>query len=499
MTAYDQLFAIMSRTADVASAAALLGWDQETYMPDGAVAARAEQLATLSTLIHQFMTSDETIRAVERAKAEVAGDDVRRQRIVTTFERDVERSSKLPDELVHEAAHTAALAQDAWKRARMSSDFTIFLPLLEKTVELKLRQAEYLGAAEHPYDNLLDEYEPGLTVRELTPVFERLRKGTVDLLNDIEPTAHEVNDDVLHRFYAPDRQLAVATDIISNLGFSLETGRVDLSAHPFCTSFASTDVRLTTRIREHDLRSCLFGLIHEAGHGMYEQGIGADLARTSSGQGASMGIHESQSLFWENMVARSEEFWQWAFPRLRDVFPDALSDQTPREFYRSINRIVRSLNRVESDEVTYNLHIILRFEIERDLLAGALKVADIPAVWNEKMSTSLGVVPPNDAEGCLQDVHWSFGGIGYFPSYTLGKLYAAMQWKALSADMPDVRERIANGDFMPIREWLRNNIHNVGRTELPSEIVQRVCGRPLTEVDFLDYVRTKAGRVYGFA
>lgn len=499
MNTYDRLLRVMNTVADLGAAGAILGWDQETYMPDGSVSGRANQLSTISSLIHHHVTCDETKALVGEIRHEMDSLTEQQRRIVKTFIRDHEMATKLPVELVEEMSHTAAMAQDAWKRARASSDFSIFKPLLEKTVELKRKEASLLGAAAHPYDNLLDQYEPGLTVAAITPVFERLRQGTVDLLSKIGSAQDSVSDAVLYKNYGTDAQLELAQEIISKLGFSFSTGRVDLSAHPFCTNFGKHDVRLTTRIREHDLRSCLFGLIHEAGHGMYEQGIGEIFERTPAGQGASMGIHESQSLFWENVIARSEEFWHWAFPALQSRFPDQVAGLTPRDFFRAINKMQPSLNRVESDELTYNLHIILRFEIERDLIGGVIEVSDVPTVWNDKMKASLGVVPPNDAEGCLQDVHWSFGGIGYFPSYTLGKLYAAMEWNAMQEQMPDVKQQIRRGEFGNILAWLRSNIHAAGRSETPAEIVQRVCGRALTEQDFLAYVSAKAHDVYELA
>jgi len=495
---YDNLKKIMHMVTDLGQAAAVLGWDQETYMPDGAVVGRSEQMATLSALIHNFMTNDAAKAAVAAVKSNLDSMPERERRVVEVFIRDHDRAVQLPVELVEEQTRVASLAQDAWKRAKNASDFSIFAPLLQRTVELKRQEVALLGASEHPYDLLLDLYEPGLTVDTITPIFDRLRVGTTALLAKIQPHLAQANDDVLHRTYPKNEQLDFAREVVQALGFDMHVGRVDLSAHPFCTSFGATDVRLTTRIRENDLRSCLFGLIHEAGHGMYEQGIGKDLARTLSAQGASMGIHESQSLFWENVIARSETFWVWAFPRLHAAFPTQLADQTATSFFKAINKMSPSLNRVESDELTYNLHIILRFEIERDLIAGVIEVTDIPRIWNEKMQASLGITPANDAEGCLQDVHWSFGGIGYFPSYTLGKLYAAMEWNALKVAMPDVTEQIARGNFAPIKEWLRENIHQVGRTELPSEIIKRVTGRDLTEVDFLDYVGARAAIVYGF-
>lgn len=496
--AYLSVRRVMNTITNLGSAAAVLGWDQETYMPNGAVEARAEQMATLSTLIHQFSTDEQAQTIAAEAEAVLGELTVDQQHIVDTFLRDHHRALRLPSDLVEEQARTAALAQDAWKRARAASDFSIFEPLLRKTFDLKRREAEMLGGGEHSYDLLLNVFEPGLTVASVTPIFDRLVTGTRALMSEITPRQGSVSTDVLHRSYPEQEQLAVATRIIQKLGFDMNTGRVDLTAHPFCTSFGSTDVRLTTRIRENDLRSCLFGLIHEAGHGMYEQGISPALTGTFSAQGASMGIHESQSLFWENIVARSPEFWQWAFPIVKEAFPDQLSDQSPDTFYRAINAMKPSLNRVECDELTYNLHIILRFEIERDIIAGIMDVSDIPARWNDMMSTMLGVTPNNDSEGCLQDVHWSFGGIGYFPSYTLGKLYAAMEWNAMKVSLPNVSDNIANGEFAPILGWLRTHIHSYGRTEMPHEIIQRISGRPLTEVDFLNYVGAKARNVYEF-
>lgn len=497
MATYTELEHVMNTAADLSAAAAILGWDQETYMPEGSVSGRAEQLATISSLIHETMTGSVATSLADTFRTDTTNISERQQRVVRMFLRDHDTAKKLPAEFVQDLARTASMAQDAWKRSRAASDFRIFQPLLEKIVELKRQEAHLLGPADHPYDNLLDQYEPGLTVASISPVFEQLRAGTVDLVHRINGVQERVTDDVLHRTYPGAVQQEFASWLIQSLGFDLSIGRVDLSAHPFCTNFGNRDVRLTTRVRENDLRSCLFGLIHEAGHGMYEQGIADDLNRTVAGQGASMGIHESQSLFWENVIARSREFWEWAFPLLRARFPDQLGDQSVDSFYRAINMMRPSLNRVESDELTYNLHIILRFEIERELIAGSMHVRDIPEVWNEKMRSSLGVVPPNDAEGCLQDVHWSFGGIGYFPSYTLGKLYAAMEWNTMQQQIPSVRDQISRGEFAEVLQWLRTNIHSYGRTELPHELIQRVTGRPLTATDFLNYIGTKANDVYG--
>ena len=498
MESYKKLKKVMHTLADIGAAGSMLGWDQETFMPDGAVEARAEQIATLTALSHGMMISDETQRIAEEVQTHMAHLHDRQKRVVKMFLRDLDQSLKRPSSFVEQMARTAALAQDGWKKARRADDFTVFQPHLQKIVDLKHQEAELVGFGDHPYDAMLDMYEPGLTMKALDPVFSNLRDGTKTILGKIDPFQDTVHDIVLYRSFEKDKQLAVATEIIRHLGFSLETGRVDLSEHPFCTHFHATDVRLTTRIRETDLRSCLFGLIHESGHGMYEQGVSPELSRTPSAQGASMGIHESQSLFWENVIARSEEFWHWAFPILHSAFPDQLKDHDASSFYRAVNKMKPSLNRVESDELTYNLHIIIRYELERGLMDGSIKVKDIPTEWNQRMDSYLGVLPQSDFEGCLQDVHWSFGGIGYFPSYSLGKLYAAMEWNAMQKDIPDVRDRIANGDFHAILSWLRLKIHDYGRTETPDEIIKRVTGRPLTEQDFLDYVGAKAAHVYGF-
>jgi carboxypeptidase Taq len=343
---------------------------------------------------------------------------------------------------------------------------------------------------------LIEEFEPGMTASQLRPIFDRLKEGTQRLLGKIADANSDLTDGVLFTDYDQTAQMEYARKIITKLGFNFETGRVDLSAHPFCTSFGSTDVRLTTRIYRDDLRSCLFGLVHEAGHGMYEQGFDPKFARTDLANGISMGIHESQSLLWENMVARSEPFWQWAFPSLQETFPQQLGGMTAFDFYRAVNVMRPSFIRVEADELTYNLHIILRYEIEDALIGGRMEVSDVPGVWNAKMNEYLGITPADDAEGCLQDVHWSFGGFGYFPSYTLGKLYAAMFMNAARAEIADLDGRFASGEFSELLGWLRRNIHQWGKVKTASQLVMDVCGRPLTEEDFLGYLDAKIDRVY---
>lgn len=485
--------------SDLRAASSLLHWDQETYMPDGAAAVRAEQSATLETLTHQMATSGEYAAMLETVRQESERGELEgwEQKLVEESHREFERSRKLPDEFVREMSRAQSLAHHAWRKAREQQDFSIFAPLLEQIVGLKRQAAEYFGYAENPYDALIDQYEPGMLASQLRPVFDRLRKGTGELLQKIADAGTPPDDSVLFTDFDPEQQLAFSKKIIQQLGFDFNTGRVDLSAHPFCTSFGSSDVRLTTRIFRDDLRSCLFGLMHEAGHGMYEQGFAPQLVRTPLAAGTSMGIHESQSLLWENMVGRSEEFWQWAFPEIAGTFPDRLAGFDSLSFFRAINVMKPSFIRVEADELTYNMHIILRFEIEDDLINGRMSVADIPAVWNQKSQEYLGIVPPNDSLGCLQDIHWSFGGFGYFASYTLGKLYAAMFFNRATEQLPDLRQQIARGEFGSLLGWLRENLHQWGKSKNASQLANDICGRSLTETDFLAYLDRKIERVYG--
>ncbi len=484
--------------ADLNASISVLNWDQETYMPSGSAGGRAEQVATLSGLAHQMATAPDyrNLIATLADPANGVGLEEWQRAAVRESKRDVDMAAKLPEEHVREFARAQSLAQHAWKRARAEKNFSLFSEQLAHLVDLKRHEAAYLGYAENPYDALIDLWEPGTTAAQLRPVFERLQAGTKVLLERARNSPRAVDDAVLFTDFNRDAQLQFARELVAKLGFDFNNGRVDLSAHPFCTSLGSNDVRLTTRIFADDLRSCLFGLVHEAGHGMYEQGFDQRYQRTSLAAGTSMGIHESQSLFWENMIARSAPFWQWAFPSLQTTFADRLGSLTAVDFYRAINVVKPSFIRIEADELTYNLHIILRFEIEDGLINGTIAVDDVPAIWNAKMEEYLGIVPADDAEGCLQDIHWSFGGFGYFPSYTLGKLYAAMFYRQLRSEVPDLEERIARGEFGDILAWLREKIHRWGRSKRASELVMDICGTPLSEEAFLDYMTRKVADVY---
>ncbi len=469
-------------------------------MPTGGAASRAEQLATLSTVAHRMRTSPAFKEVIDVLAAGIDSGDTTLEpwqaAVVTETKKEVERSMKLPEHHVGDLARETARGHETWKEARRTSNFSAFAPSLESLVALKRDEAGYLGYEDDPYDALIDLYEPGMKVSVLRPVFDRLRAGTIELLDRVRSAARGIDDSVLYRPYDGNKQLAFAQQIVASLGYDFTRGRVDLAAHPFCTSFAVDDVRLTTRILENDLRSCLFGLIHEAGHGMYEQGVDPRFARTVAAGGVSMGIHESQSLFWENMIGRGLPFWSWAYPQLQALFPENLSQTGVEDFYRAINAVKPSLIRIEADDLTYNLHIIIRMELEHALINGTLDVADIPARWNSMYEEYLGITPPDDADGCLQDVHWSFAGFGYFPSYTLGKLYAASFYETAKSSVGDLEDKIARGEFGDLLDWLRRSIHVYGKSIPAPELAERVAGIGLTEEPFLAHNRRKIDLLY---
>lgn len=485
----------MNMICDLSAANSVLSWDQETYMPSGAAYSRAEQTSTLAAIIHQMMTGDTAKKLSDDIK-EALNEKKEVSALVKLFLEDYTKACKLPEDLVRKTSKATSLAHESWKNAKQASDFSLFQDSLQELVELKSQAAELYGYTNNRYDALLNLYEPGITVAELTPVFQTLKEATIALLQSIEPQKESVSDELMRRYYPHDAQVAFSTQIAEKMGFSFDNGRIDLAAHPFCTSFSQYDVRLTTRVNEHDLGPCFYGVIHETGHGLYEQGFSSDLARTFGAEGASMGIHESQSLLWENVITRSEEFWHFALPYLKNHFPGIADEATPRDFYKAVNKVQPSLIRVDADEVTYNMHIILRFEIEQMMINGKVKIADIPELWREKMQTYLGIVPENDAKGALQDIHWSFGGFGYFPSYTLGKLYAAMLWKRIRQDIPAIHSHIANGEFSHLLQWLRTHIHQYGRTKKPGEIMNALAGESLNSTDFIEYIQHKFADVY---
>jgi carboxypeptidase Taq len=497
--ALDQLKTILAEVTDLNRAAAVLEWDQETYMPPGSVTGRAEQLSTLARLSHTRFTSKEVGRLLDQAEGEVAdrpfdSDDAS---LVRVTRRDYEHERKLPPELISEVASAGSTALPAWRQARQDADFKVFAPHLERNVELNRRIADALGYEDRPYDALLDRYEPEMSTAQLDAIFADIKRATVPLIADIARHADEVDDRVLYRGFDPAVQVTFALDLVTKLGYDLNRGRQDLSTHPFSTSFGPGDVRITTRVSRDFFNECLFGSIHESGHAMYSQGIGKNIDRTPLWGGASPGVHESQSRLWENLVGRSRPFWKHFYPSLREAFPEPLHGIDDEAFVKAVNRSHPSLIRVEADEVTYNMHVLLRFELENEMLEGTLKVKDLPEAWNTRVESYLGIKVPNDAEGALQDIHWAWVSFGIFPGYTLGNLMGAQLMEKMRAEMPDLDRQIGSGEFVDLLGWLRTNVHRHGRKFTPNELMERATGKRLTPAPWIAYVQRKFADLYG--
>ncbi|HEV2036746.1 MAG TPA: carboxypeptidase M32 [Candidatus Dormibacteraeota bacterium] len=490
---------ILGEVEDLNRATGVLAWDQETYMPPGGVAARAAQMSTLSRLAHVRFTSDEVGRLLDELEGEVAGMpfDSDEASLVRVTRRDYEQDRKLSPDLVAEIASAGSTARPVWQKARKDSDFKSFAPYLEKNVELSRRVADALGYKERPYDALIDRTEPGLTTDQLETMFAELKKAIVPLVADIARHADAVDDRVLYRGFDPGSQLKYALDVVTKLGYDLERGRQDISTHPFSIALGPGDVRITTRVSRDFFNECLFGSIHESGHSMYSQGFGQNLDRTPLWGGASPGVHESQSRLWENLIGRSQPFWRHFFPSLRNAFPEPLKGCDEEAFFRAVNRSYPSLIRVEADEVTYNLHVLVRFELETELLDGPLKVKDLPEAWNARFKSYLGVDVPNDREGVLQDIHWSGLGFASFPGYTIGNLIGAQLMDKIRADIPDLDGHVERGEFGVLLRWLRTNVHRHGRKFTPNELMERATGKPLTPGPWIAYLRKKFRALYG--
>jgi carboxypeptidase Taq len=494
---YQELVRRSRELAVVQSVAGVLQWDQQTFMPAKAATLRGEQLAALATLAHSKATDPAVGEAIAGCLGQFPADSVEAAD-AREAKRAYDRATKLPARLVEELARVTTEAHEVWVAARKANDFPAFRPWLEKIVTLKREEADAVGFAGHRYDALLDEYEPGCTAAELTPLFAGLVAEQVPLVRQIVESGRSPDRTILERDYPVERQKLFGEAAAAAVGFDFAAGRLDIAAHPFCAGFGPGDCRLTTRYHPNRFPDAFFGVLHEAGHGMYEQGLPADRFGYPAGAYCSLGIHESQSRLWENAVGRSEAFWRHFFPRLRQAFPGTLAGVTPEAFRFAINDVKPSLIRVEADEATYNLHVAVRFELELALISGELPVADVPGAWREKYRHYLGVTPPDDRDGCLQDVHWSGGGIGYFPTYTLGNLYAAQLMEAarrqLGGDTLDAS--FAAGNFAPLLDWLRANVHIHGRRYTAGELCRRATGEDLTPRHFLRYLKDKFAPLY---
>jgi carboxypeptidase Taq len=496
--AYRSLVAELKDIATLESVAAVLHWDERTQMPPRGGAHRAEQSSMLARMAHERLVSPqmgELLAAVEASPlvADADGDatvNVRQAR------RRYDRARKLPTSLVEELTKTAVLGEQAWETARAKSDFPAFEPWLAKMLELKRQEAACVGFASNPYDALLDEYEPGETAEGVQRTFEALRGPLVELVRAAGESSRKAPD-LLRRRFPVAAQERLARDAAAAVGFDFEAGRLDVSVHPFCTDLGPGDTRMTTRYDEHDFVDAFFGVLHETGHALYSQGLPAEHFGTPRGSYVSLGIHESQSRTWENLVGRSRAFWRFFLPRARAAFPEALGDVDDDAWYFAVNAIRPSLVRTEADEATYNLHVMLRFELEQAMLRDEIKAADVPAAWGERMRDYLGLTPPDDARGCLQDVHWSGGAIGYFPTYTLGNLYAAQFFEQARTDLGDLDASFAAGEFRPLLDWLRRHVHAHGQRHTARELVRRATGSELSAEPLLRHLRGKAAELYG--
>lgn len=498
--AIARLNALVGDVVDLRNAASLVGWDERVSMPPGGVAVHGDMAATIQRIAHEKLTSAELGGALEDAARDVESmpPDSEPARLVRVTAHDYDRAVRVPSEYVEEHARVASAAHQAWKEAREQSRYAIFQPHLAKVVRLGQQYAGFFQPIAHPYDALMDPYEPGILTSELQEIFDVLRPRQVELVRAIQERPVE-QAPFAQADYAEREMLAFSTDVISAFGFDWHRGRQDQSTHPFATPIGSDDVRITTRFDNRHPFEMLFAAMHEAGHALYEQGVSPAWNRTLVRGGASLGVHESQSRLWENVVGRSRPFWQHFFPRLQQRFPAQLSGVTLDAFHRGINQVRPSLIRVEADEVTYNLHVMVRVEIEIAMLTGAISTNDAPAYWNSKMNEYLGVVPDTDATGILQDMHWSIGLFGYFPTYTLGNLLALQLWAKYTQDDPQWAGRIQRGEFGALREWLRAALHQHGRSYQPRELVVRITGRPLSTAPYLEYLESKYGALYGLS
>jgi carboxypeptidase Taq len=492
---YSPFEARMHELYDLGGVAGLVGWDQQVMMPPKAAALRANQSAALAALLHERIVDPAFGEAIDEAESTP---DLGPAQAASLREarRARDRSVRLPASLVRELAVAQAEGFEIWKHARPARDFAMFRPALERLVSLKQQEADAIGHEGERYDALLDEYEPGMRLARLEPLLHRLRDALVPLVGAV---AERPRPDVsfMAREFPAAAQIEFSERVIRDLGFDLQAGRQDASAHPFTSGTGPTDVRLTTRIVHGDPRGSLMASIHEAGHGLYEQGIvGRSIERTFAGMAPSLGLHESQSRLWENQVGRSREFWEHYYPDYRKTFPDALADVELEQWLRAINLVEPSLIRVEADELTYNLHILIRFELEVALMRGTLSVADLPAAWNDAYRSTLQVDVTHDGDGVLQDVHWSGGSFGYFPTYTLGNLYSAQLMEAADRDLGGVSAQIGRGEFAPLLGWLREHIHHHGSLEPAEEIARGATGKSLEPDNLIAYLQDKYGTLY---
>ncbi len=484
------------KAADLNNASAVLGWDQEVYMPAKGFEVRGRQLATLASLAHEMLTSEAYGNQLQElaGRGDLADDE---KRNVELSLEDYNKNKKLSAAFVEAITQQTSASYNAWIQSRKENKFSIYAPELDKMIQLKKQQASMYGYESNPYDALLDEYEKGASVALLDSVFGDVKQQLPVLLDKIK-TAQQVNDSFFLRNYPKQAQWDFSMDVLRAMGYDFEAGRQDMSEHPFTTSFAPTDVRVTTRVDENNYSSLLWSSIHEGGHALYEQGLPIEQYGLPLGAAASLGIHESQSRLWENNVGRGKQFWHHFYPNLQQYFPQQLNDVSIEAFYKGMNKVEPSLIRTEADEVTYHFHVMIRYEIEKGLMNGDLFTEDLPEAWNGLYNKYLCVSAQDDKTGVLQDVHWAHGSFGYFPTYSLGSFYAAQFYQQAAKEMPTLTDDIANGTLLGLREWLRGKVHQYGRRYTSEELCKQITGMGLDFKVFMQYAHEKYAGIYGF-
>lgn len=495
---YHKYLKINKKAADVGAAVSLMHWDKEIYLPEDAAEFRSQQIATLTGIRHEIITSDEFGALVEDLSNSKEDLSDEQQKNVSLTQTDLKKMNKYSKEFVERMSLTVSKVFHAWMKAREASDFGIFQEPLKEMIDLKREETEILGYEDHPYDALMDDYEPGAKTKDIEHLFSDVRNHLVDFVKEIAKRP-QVDDSFLKKHFDKDKQWDFGLDLLKQMGYDFKAGRQDLSTHPFTTEFSMKDVRVTTRIDENNFCNMTWSCIHEGGHALYEQGLKPENYGIPAGSSISLGIHESQSRLWENNVGRSLNYWKGNYPKLQNAFGENLNGVDLGAFYKAINKVEPSLIRTESDELTYHFHIMIRFEIEKALIEGSIDVKDIPEVWNAKYKSYLNVEVPNDAKGCLQDIHWSHGSLGYFPTYSIGSFYACQFFDQAKKDIPNLEEQIAQGKMSELLNWLRINIHQHGRLFGADEICKKVTGEELNFKSFVSYAKEKYGTIYGLA
>lgn len=493
---YERLHAISRDTRLLRSISNLLDWDQETYMPPMASGIRGEQLKLLAGIIHKGQVSSTFTNAlsklinIQTGKVKADSLSSAQKAALKEWRKDYLQAKALPKRFVEDFAKLTSQSMHIWHHAKKQNAFNQFAPFLEKIIEMSRQKADLLGYKKHPYNALLDNYEPGMTIAEYDPLFSQLRVSIVKLLKKIMAT-QKVDDSFLFGKFPEEQQWRFNQVLLKGLHYDLNKGRIDQSGHPFSSAAHPTDSRITTHIHTDSLMSNIFAVLHETGHALYEMGLPAEQYGSPLGEPVSLGIHESQSRWWETRIGHSKAFWKYYLPILQEHFKDQLKGVSLDKFYQAINKVTPSFIRIEADEVTYSLHVILRYELEKALIEGSLKVRDIPIAWNEKMRELLGIVPSSNSEGCLQDIHWSMGAFGYFPTYTLGNLYGAHMFEAFEKEHKDWEKRVAQGDLLFIKEWLNTNVHQHGKRYSSLELLKRITGKPFTADAYIKYLGGK--------